>query len=82
MSNAYYIENKPQWCANFGSKLQAAIRASGYSQSEVAEKLGITEAMLSRYIHGISIPSTYRTCQLADVVGCDIRDLVSTISEY
>jgi transcriptional regulator with XRE-family HTH domain len=50
------------------------------SQGELAKALGLTEAMVSRYIHGISVPSVYKVCQMANVIGCDISDLIK--SEY
>ena len=48
---------------------------TGMSKSEIAAKLGITNAMLSRYISGASIPSADRSHQLARLLGCSTDEL-------
>lgn len=59
----------------FGSNLQKMIPFSGLSKSEFAETLGITNAMLSRYLHGTSMPSADRAYQIARVLGCTVEEL-------
>ena len=76
MSIDYRTKDETVWGAEFGSNLQSVIRSKNVTQSQLAKKLGITEAMLSRYIHGTAIPSTYKTCQIANALDCDICDLI------
>lgn len=59
-----------------GYNLQKVISARGMSQSDIAEKCGITNAMLSRYIHGTSMPGIDKVYILADVLGCRITDIL------
>lgn len=59
-----------------GHNLQKAIHSRGLSQSEIAQKVGITEAMLSRYIHGTSMPGLDKVYSLASVLGCRIVDIL------
>ena len=73
-------ESEIDWTLCFGHNLQRTLRIHRMSQGERAKALGLTEAMVSRYIHGISVPSVYKVCQMANVIGCDISDLIK--SEY
>lgn len=66
------------WGLSFGHNLQRVLRRNDISQGYLAKELDTTEAMISRYIHGISIPSVYKVCQMADIIGCDISDLIKT----
>lgn len=59
-----------------GHNLQKVILARGMSQSEIAERSGITQAMLSRYIHGTSMPGIDKVYCLAAVLGCRVIDIL------
>lgn len=59
-----------------GHNLQKVISARGMSQGDIAAKCGITDAMLSRYIHGTSMPGVDKIYALADVLGCRITDIL------
>jgi DNA-binding XRE family transcriptional regulator len=59
----------------FGANLEKMIPLSGLSKGELAEKLGITPAMLTRYLKGTSMPSVVKAQQIASVIGCRIEDL-------
>ena len=78
MNIDYRTKDESVWGAEFGSNLQNVIRSKKVTQSQLAKKLGITEAMLSRYIHGTAIPSTYKTCQIANALECNICELIKT----
>lgn len=58
----------------FGSNLEKMLSLSGMSKGEIAEKLGITNAMLSRYLRGTSMPSADKACQIANIVGCRVEE--------
>ena len=55
---------------DFGANLQKMIPYSGLSKGELAEQVGITNAMLSRYIRGNSIPSVTIAYKIARALGC------------
>jgi transcriptional regulator with XRE-family HTH domain len=74
---AYYKNNNEvEWGLEFGRNLQAILRSKHIHQGYLAKELGITEAMLSRYIHGTAVPSVYKVCQIANIIECDIGELV------
>lgn len=58
-----------------GENLKKYIYLSNTTQQEIASKLGITNAMLSRYIHGTSMPNAGRAYRLAKILGCTIDEL-------
>lgn len=61
-------------CAAFGCNLQKFITHCGMSKGDIADKLGITKAMLSRYIHGKTMPSALKALQLAKLLGCSVEE--------
>lgn len=67
----------------FGHNLQKFITMRGVTNMELASRLGITNAMLSRYIHGTSMPSAGKAFRLAKALGCTIDELFDgTYMEY
>lgn len=60
---------------SFGINLQKMIPFSGLSKGELAEKAGITNAMLSRYIRGNSMPNVILARRLANILGCTLDEL-------
>ena len=64
------------WGVDFGTNLQRILHRKGISQGVLANELGTTEAMISRYVHGVAVPSVYKVCQMADIIGCDISELI------
>lgn len=76
MSIKYRGEDERCWGLEFGRNLQKVISSSNITQQQLARKLGTTDAMISRYIYGISIPSVYKACQIAKVLGCAVSDLI------
>ena len=65
-----------------GRHLQKVILTRGIPQSHIAEKVGITEAMLSRYIHGTSMPGVDKLYSIASVLGCRVADILNdTVDE-
>lgn len=71
-----YIEDEKTLTKTFAYNLHKFILASSMTQTEIAKKLGITNAMLSRYIHGESIPSLTKTYKIANVLGLRLTDLL------
>ena len=59
-----------------GYNLQKVITSRGIPQSEIAERSGITPAMLSRYIHGTSLPGVDKVYALAAALGCRVVDIL------
>lgn len=59
-----------------GRNIRKFITYRGIRQQEVSEKIGITEAMMSRYINGTSMPGLDKLYKIAGVLGCRIEELV------
>ena len=59
----------------FGCNLHKFIITSGMTKGEVAERLGITNAMLSRYLYGKAMPSFDKGRQIAKLMGCAMEEL-------
>ena len=64
-----------------GYNLQKLIQTRSISQSTIATECGITPAMLSRYIHGTSMPGVDKVFALANVLGCRITDILGDYSK-
>ena len=58
----------------FAMRLQELIKKSGYTQKQVAELVGVTEAAFSRYMNSERIP---KTAILANIATC-----LQTTSQY
>ena len=61
---------------DIGHNLKKVVLTRGIAQSDIAEKCGITEAMLSRYIHGTSMPGVDKIYALATALGCRVVDIL------
>ena len=53
--------------------IQAVIKEKGFTQNEVAEKLGITKSSLSQSVHNENT-SVKMMQKIADVIGCKVGD--------
>lgn len=73
-----YNEWESVWSLEFGTNLQRMLHRKRISQGTLAKKLGVTEATISRYVHGTHIPSAFRICRIAEILECEINDLVKT----
>ena len=71
----YHSANESAWGLEFGYKLRTMIDNSGLTQAEIAERIGVSRQIFSRYVHGTAIPSIYKVTQIANIIGCTIDDL-------
>lgn len=68
--------NEELWRKRFGARLeQAMLRRGGISCQAFAEAIGVSRAMLSRYLNGHSTPSHFIIKKMARVLGCPVSDL-------
>ena len=61
----------------FKDNLISLRKIHGYSQDELAEKIGVTRQTLSKYETGESLPDIERCKRLADIFGVSMGDLVN-----
>ena len=62
--------------ADLATKIRNLRRELGLNQTELAERLKVTQASVSRWEKG-SVPDGPRLSQLADLAGVSIKDLIS-----
>ena len=63
------------WRKEFGRKLHRLIVDKGYTQERLADALGVSRQMMTRYVRGMSTPSGYNLARLSEILDCDIREL-------
>ena len=61
----------------FQDNLISLRKLHGFSQDELAEKIGVTRQTLSKYETGESLPDIERCKRLADIFGVSMDDLVN-----
>lgn len=61
----------------FQDNLISLRKLHGFSQDELAEKIGVTRQTLSKYEIGESLPDIERCKRLADIFGVSMDDLVN-----
>ena len=61
---------------DISKKLAEAIRHSGVTQKELAEKIGIRQQQISSYIKGKTLPSIYTLANLCFILGLDANDIL------
>ena len=61
----------------FKNNLVSLRKIHGYSQDELAEKIGVTRQTLSKYETGESLPDIERCKRLAEVLDVSMDDLVN-----
>ena len=61
----------------FKDNLVSLRKIHGYSQDELAEKIGVTRQTLSKYETGESLPDIERCKRLAEVLDVSMDDLVN-----
>lgn len=63
------------------AKLQEAIKQSGLSQTEIANKIGVGQQTVSEYLHGKSMPALDTFANLCAVLDLDANEILC-VSEY
>lgn len=58
----------------FGAKLKRLLDQRGMTQKELAQKAGITEAAVSRYIHGTRVPKMPTAVHIAKALNVSLDE--------
>ena len=64
-----------QEAQEFAYRLRSLMGRRRISQEELAEAIGTTQALISRYVRGENIPSVIAARKIAKVLNCSIDDL-------
>lgn len=67
------------WRKNFSYKLRDALASSGKTSQDVADEIGISRQMFSRYLNSRATPSYFVLDKLARVLRCTISDLTEVV---
>lgn len=61
---------------SFACKLVVRMRDTGHTQQTLSEYTGISQQSISNYIKAISTPSLTAALKIAEVLQCDLKDLL------
>jgi transcriptional regulator with XRE-family HTH domain len=61
----------------FASRLAALIDGKGWTQTEAAQQLGVSQTLISRYLSGKRVPLPRTISHIADRLGIEPAELVS-----
>ena len=62
---------------SIGTNIKTMRRALGLNQEDLAEKLGLTQANISRIEASVKGPNAETLMAIAEALGCDVRELMS-----
>ena len=65
-----------EWLEVFGDNLYEMILESGYTQNELADKAGLSQAAISGYINNRKMPGIKAIVNLSYALDCRIDDLI------
>ena len=74
-----------EWMRIFGQNLEYLLQQNRMSQNELAQRTGLTQASISRYVSGRQAPGFRAIVNIAAVLGITCDDLINfddTISQY
>lgn len=60
----------------FSKNLKRIMKEENIKQEDLADEVGISQQMISRYVTGACLPSLYTTVKLADALFCTIDDFL------
>ena len=61
---------------DFSDRLKTALEKSGITQTQLADRLGITEVSVSRYVNGTRIPKALIVTKIAKVLNVPLEYLM------
>ena len=64
------------WLREIGWRIRHYLDFRGITQKELANELGTTESMISRYLDGINMMGAYTLMRIAKILGISVNDLI------
>ena len=58
-----------------GNRLREAREATGWTQAELAERIGVSRKTVNTVENGVFVPSTVVALKLAGALGCPVEEL-------
>lgn len=76
MTTDFVAAKQPVFVPHLRHRIAIAIQDSGMTQTEIAQKLGLTQSSISKWVRGTRTPDIHQFVALAEITGCDwILDL-------
>lgn len=70
------MENDEQFLKDLGERIRELRKARGMTQSDLAERLGVTQALIASYESARRSVPLRKLCMLAEALGVSIEDCV------
>lgn len=68
--------SEQEWLSIFADNLAEIIEEQGYTQRDLADAAGLSEAAVSNYIHKRQIPNVKAIINMAYVLDLDFNDFI------
>ena len=72
---------KEEYDKTFGEHLKSLLEEKGMKQKFLADKTGMTESSVSRYVNGERTPRISQAYRIACVLGVDMNTLTAYLKE-
>ncbi len=69
--------SEEEWRDMFARNLNKKMRNVTMTQDRLAEKVGISQVTISKYINGLATPSSRNLIKIANALSCSIHELVN-----
>ena len=66
-----------EWKKALGRRIKRYIWSKGFTQQQLADRTGISQYLISRYINGYVSPSARNLKKIADALSCSADDLLN-----
>ena len=64
------LSHKDVWTEEFGRRLKKKLYARGITQTEVADYCDVSQAKVSRWLTGKTLPDIFESRKIEDLIGC------------
>lgn len=62
-------------------KLALLLKEKGFTQIEIARVINVSQALISKWVHGICEPQMENVVKLAEVLNCSVEEIVNCFKE-
>ena len=74
------MENDEQFLKDLGERIRELRKARGLTQNELAERLGVTQALIASYESARRSVPLRKLCVLTEVLGVSIEEVVGQVA--
>ena len=70
-------EDEEKWRIAFSLRLYRTMRMRGFTQDELAWRVGVSVGSMSNYVNGVRVPSIYTIRKIAKELKCSVDELIN-----